>query len=94
MRIGFVSLPDNTCLPLASLDELATFWPREDVRLWVDLESPTDEELQRLGRIAGLDEEALDDCLRGEQQPRRGRIQKPYLPGALRFARSQGTGRS
>jgi magnesium transporter len=70
MPIGFVLLPDKICRPLASLDELATLWAREDVRLWVDLESPSDEELQRLGRIAGLDEEALDDCLRGEQQPR------------------------
>lgn len=70
MPIGFVVLPDETCRPLASLDELATLWPREDVRLWVDLESPSDEELQQLGQIADLDEEALDDCMRGEHQPR------------------------
>jgi magnesium transporter len=63
-------LPDNACRPLVSLDELANLWPRDDVRLWVHLERPTDQELQRLGKIAGLDEEALDDCLHGEQQPR------------------------
>ncbi len=70
MPIGFVLLPDNTCRPLESLDELAELWPPEDVRVWVDLESPSDEDLQRLGRIAALDDEALEDCLHGEQQPR------------------------
>ncbi|HRX79104.1 MAG: magnesium transporter CorA family protein [Planctomycetaceae bacterium] len=55
---------------MRSLDELADLWQREDVRVWVDLESPTDDDLRRLGEIAGLDEEALDDCLHGEQQPR------------------------
>ncbi len=70
MGIGFVLLPDNKCRPLKSLDELVELWPRQDVRLWVDLESPTEKDMQRLGEIAGLDEEALDDCLHGEQQPR------------------------
>ncbi len=70
MPLGFVLLPGNNCQRLESLDELAELWPREDVRLWVVLESPSQEDLQRLGQIAGLDEEALDDCLQGEQQPR------------------------
>lgn len=70
MGIGFVLLSENNCRPLKSLDELAELWPRQDVRIWIDLESPSDEDVQRLGEIAGLDEEALDDCLHGEQQPR------------------------
>ena len=70
MPLGFVLLPDNSCRPLESLSDLAEFWRREDVRVWVDLESPSEEDLQRLGQIAGLDEEALEDCLQGEQHPR------------------------
>jgi len=70
MGIGFALQPEKKCRPLKSLDDLAELWSREDTHFWVDLESPTDEELQRLGQIVGLDEEALDDCLHGEQQPR------------------------
>lgn len=70
MSIGFALLPDNESRRLTSLDAVAELWAREDIRLWIDLESPTDEDLRRLGAIAGLDEEALDDCLQGEQQPR------------------------
>lgn len=70
MPIGFALFPDKDCQRLESLDDLAELWPLEDVRFWVILESPSDEELLRLGQIAALDEEALDDCLHGEQQPR------------------------
>lgn len=70
MTIGFAVLPDDQCRPVKSLDDLATLWPREELRVWVDLESPSDEDLQRLGQIVGLDDEALDDCLHGDQQPR------------------------
>jgi len=70
MPIGFVLQPHNDSRPLVSLDDLAELWPQEDARFWVVLESPSDEDLLRLGEVAGLDEEALDDCLHGEQHPR------------------------
>lgn len=70
MPIGFVLLPGNVCKPLKSLDEVAELWRRDDVRLWIDLESPTEDALLLLGQVVGLDEESLDDCLHGEQQPR------------------------
>lgn len=70
MPIGFALLPENECRPLHSLEELAELWPRQDVRLWVDLESPTDDDLRRLSHFADLNDESLEDCLHGEQQPR------------------------
>lgn len=68
--MGFALLPNGECRRLGSLEDIEAMWPHEDTRLWVDLESPTEDDLRRLGSIAGLDEEALDDCLHGEQQPR------------------------
>ncbi len=70
MGIGFVMVSETKCRPLKSLDDLAQVWPDHDARIWVDLEAPTDADLRRLGEIVGLDEEALDDCQHGEQQPR------------------------
>ena len=70
MTIGYALLPENQCQPLTSLEDLAKIWPRNDVFVWVDLESPSDDDLQQLSQIIALDNEALDDCLHGEQQPR------------------------
>ncbi|MDA1051266.1 MAG: magnesium transporter CorA family protein [Planctomycetota bacterium] len=70
MAIGFALLPGNECRPLKSLEDLAELWTQSDVRVWVDLESPSEEDLQRLNQIIALDDEALEDCLHGEQQPR------------------------
>jgi len=88
MPIGFALLSENECRPLGSLQELEELWPRTDVRFWVDLESPTDDDLRQLGRFAALDEESLEDCLNGEQQPparrRRARAEtSSFLPATL-----------
>lgn len=52
---------------LAHLEEVAA---RQDVRLWIDLTTPTEDEVRRVGKLLRLDEVALDDCLSGEQRPR------------------------
>ncbi len=70
MTIGFVLLADGTSCPINSLDELADVWSEGELRVWIDLESPSEEDLRRLDEIIKLDDESLDDCLHGEQRPR------------------------
>ncbi len=38
--------------------------------LWIDLEAPSEEELKAVGKAFGLAQEALEDCVAGEQRPR------------------------
>ena len=70
MPIGFALLPDSVLRRFESLDGLDALWSRQDVRVWIDLESPSEEDLQRLNKLVALDDEAVSDCLHGEQQPR------------------------
>ena len=51
MPIGFAVLADKSCRPLESLEDLATLWAEPEVRVWVDLEAPTEEDLRRLDEI-------------------------------------------
>jgi len=51
----------------AHLEEVAG---RQDVRLWIDLTTPTEEEVRCVGKLLCLDDVALDDSLSGEQRPR------------------------
>ncbi len=52
------------------MEELAEIWAQRKARVWVDLESPTEEAVRALDRIINVDDECLDDCLWGEQHPR------------------------
>jgi magnesium transporter len=58
-----------------ALDEVERLAPQPSLRLWVDLEDPTEDELARIGKIFGLDSEALEDCIEGEQRPRVDRFE-------------------
>lgn len=55
---------------IQTIDELAQIWTNEKVRVWIDVEQPTEEELKRIDQIVNVDDESLDDCLHGEQHPR------------------------
>lgn len=69
MPIGFALLSENQARPLKSVEEVAEFWANPEVRLWIDLESPSDDDLRRISRLVGLDDESLEDCLHGEPHP-------------------------
>lgn len=70
MFSAYVFLADNTTHRLHSYDALTEAWCRPDSRIWIDMEEPTEVDLDCLGEIFGLDHEALQDCLYGEQRPR------------------------
>jgi magnesium transporter len=70
MLTAFVQLPDGTCRNLDTVETVSEVSEREGTKVWVDLESPAEEELKAIGSTFKLDGEALDDCLRGEQRPR------------------------
>jgi magnesium transporter len=57
-------------ITLRTWDDLKNVWNATDAVVWVDLESPTAEDLQSLDAIIDLDDEALEDCLDGEPRPR------------------------
>ncbi len=67
---GFVSLPGGALEPLSSLDDVAAASTRDGAQCWIDVEDPDLEGLRALGRVFGLDEEAVADCVEGEQRPR------------------------
>ncbi|MCA9270737.1 MAG: hypothetical protein KDA41_19785, partial [Planctomycetales bacterium] len=70
MTIGFVVLADGATQVLTDIAELRQVWPQNAQRVWIDLESPSDETLREAGEIFSLDEESLSDCAYGEQRPR------------------------
>jgi magnesium transporter len=70
MLTAFVHTADGSTQKVDSIDAVRAAWERPDVRVWIDLESPEEQELLALQEIFRLDEEALQDCLHGEQWPR------------------------
>lgn len=62
--------PDDTIERLDSIDGTRAVWAKEGVRLWIDIEQPTEEQLILLGALLGLHVDAIEDCLFGEQRPR------------------------
>jgi len=67
---GFVSSNGGPMTPIAGLDGVRAAADRPDATLWVDVEQPTLEQLNELGGILGLVQEALEDSLEGSQRPR------------------------
>jgi magnesium transporter len=67
---AFAHDPDGATEELDNVGSIAQRWIKPDVRLWIDVEEPTEPELRALGDIFHLDAEAIDDCLHGEQHPR------------------------
>jgi magnesium transporter len=70
MLNAFAYYEDNTCERIQTLESLHAAWSRPGSRLWVDLEQPTEGDMLQLGTLFKLDEEAVKDCLYGEQRPR------------------------
>jgi magnesium transporter len=70
MFSAYAFLEGNETCPLATFDDLVQVWARPEVSVWVDLEEPTQSDVDRLGEFFELDREALQDCLYGEQRPR------------------------
>ena len=53
-----------------TLEAVTAIGSRDDTRIWIDLEDPTEADLHAIGSLYQLDAEALEDCLRGQQRPR------------------------
>ncbi|MCB9852433.1 MAG: magnesium transporter CorA family protein [Phycisphaerales bacterium] len=53
-----------------SIQDVSTLVEREDVRFWIDVESPDQNELESLAAALRVDGEAVDDALSGEQRSR------------------------
>lgn len=70
MLTGFARYSDGTVARIATFDELRAAYERPDSVVWVDIEAPEAAELAELDTIINVDDEALDDCLHGEQRPR------------------------
>lgn len=54
----------------AGPEELSSLAARPDVRLWVDLDRPTPEELAHVGRVFGFHPLALEDCRAVSHEPK------------------------
>ncbi len=56
--------------PMSSRDQTQIGIPPEGVLRWVDLQSPSSEELDQLGKAFGFHSLALDDCRTLDQRPK------------------------
>jgi len=70
MLTGFARYSDGSTAKIATFDELNAAYERPDAVVWVDIEAPDASELAALDAIINVDDDALDDCLHGEQRPR------------------------
>lgn len=67
---GYVLYADGSSGSVQSLDDVRAACARNETRIWVDVGEPSADEMNGLGEIFGLDADARDDCLSGEQRPR------------------------
>jgi magnesium transporter len=70
MFAAFVHTADGSTRKVESIEAVRSAWQQPDARVWIDLEAPDEPELLAVRDIFGLDDEALHDCLHGEQWPR------------------------
>lgn len=70
MIAGFTREQGGLLKPIASLENLRSAIASPTAMVWVDLEAPTAATLRELDQIIDLDDEALNDCIEGEQRPR------------------------
>lgn len=54
----------------SGVEDVAALHARGDVRFWIDVENPERNELESLAAALGVDGEAVDDALSGEQRSR------------------------
>lgn len=67
---GYVLFKDGKTRQVASVGEVRDASAQHGSVMWVDVEDPSAEDLSELGEVFGLDPEAQEDCLTGEQRPR------------------------
>lgn len=70
MLTAFVRSPEGPVEMVSGADAAGALVARPERIVWVDLEDPAKEELEAVGRWFELSEEALEDCVAGEQRPR------------------------
>jgi magnesium transporter len=70
MIAGLVKDQNESVRAIASLDELRAAIQSPTAMVWIDIESPSVELITELDAIIDLDDDALHDCLEGEQRPR------------------------
>lgn len=68
--IGFLNVPGKRIKTVRSLAEFREELSDGAERFWIDLQDPKEEELRELGKLLELADEAIEDCLEGEQRPR------------------------
>ena len=70
MFTAYARLADGTPRTLEAAPELAELLSEREAAVWIDLEQPSEEEIQAVDAVIDLDDEAWNDCLHGEQRPR------------------------
>ena len=70
MIAGLIREPDGTLKSISTLDELRRAFDSQTCTVWIDLRAPDAETVAELDTIIDLDDDALKDCLAGEQRPR------------------------
>jgi magnesium transporter len=70
MLTCFARMPDGSFEHHDSLDAVCRLATECDSSLWIDLEAPDGDLLQRVGGLFNVTPEALEDCIHGEQMPR------------------------
>lgn len=66
----FALQQDESVESFDSLADVRAAIERRPTEVWIDLEAPDKKTIDTVGTVLGLDEEALDDCISGEQRPR------------------------
>lgn len=76
MITAFVRYNDQRTDALDSATGVAEAWAEPGVRMWVDLDAPSVEEVHAIGELFQFDRESLEDCLTGDQRPRIDEFEK------------------
>jgi magnesium transporter len=67
---GWSWKPSQGCKTLCDWSEVRVAWGEPDSRLWIDLQKPTQQDVQTLNGIIDLDDAALEDAVDGPERPR------------------------
>jgi len=67
---AFLRYPDGRVAQCADLGKAHDAWHREQALLWLDLQDPSPELMAKTGGMFHLEDEAVEDCLTGNQRPR------------------------
>ncbi|HNQ23471.1 MAG TPA: magnesium/cobalt transporter CorA [Phycisphaerae bacterium] len=70
MMTGFARRADGAVAKLSSVEEAVASAAELEGVTWIDVEDPTDSELQRVGEAFHLEPTTLEDALSGQQRPR------------------------